>query len=78
MGTINRAANLYRQNNKRVIEKVTENGHYAKENRVHLADGTVGFVDLSQGEYHPRRTRYNRNNQRPAAKRRNIRLHGGR
>lgn len=78
MGTINRAANLYRQNNKREYEKKIECGHYAKENRRSLADGSVGIVDLSQGEYHPRRTRYNHNNQRPAAKRRNIRLHGGR
>ena len=75
MGTINKAANMYRQNKKREYVQAETAGHYAKENEVKLADGTIGHVDLSHGEYHPRHTHYKANNQRPAAKRRNIRLH---
>lgn len=53
MGTINKAANMYRQNKRREYVQAETAGHYAKENEVKLADGTIGHVDLSHGEYHP-------------------------
>lgn len=67
---------MYRQDKKREYVQVETAGHYAKENEVKMADGTIGYVDLSHGGYCPRRaTHYRANNQRPAEKRRNIRLH---
>lgn len=75
MGTISKAANMYRQNKKKVYEKTVEAGHYIKENEVKMADGLIRHVDLSRGEYHPRKTHYRANNQRPARKRHNIALH---
>ncbi len=75
MGKINVNANLYRQG---------KNGEYKLSERAgHIGPMMTMKEQIKRhvfqyplGEYHPRRTtNYKANNQRPAERRRNIRLH---
>lgn len=72
MGTICKDANMYRPDKYNRLVKVVQAGHYPKQGFVRMSDGSMRRVDYSCGEYHPIRTHYRANNQRPSRKAHNI------